>query len=84
MEGAGKVSARNWGGGGLNIFFRGRNARQAVLQFTGINYMVVMKLVTAIKFLGSNTVINAAPMVRTLEPPFFLFSPGDSRQKTKL
>ena len=27
-RGAGRMSAGNWGGGGLNIFFRGRNGRQ--------------------------------------------------------
>ena len=27
-EGVGRVSAENWGGGGLNILFRGRNSHQ--------------------------------------------------------
>ena len=29
-RGAGRVFARNWGGGGLNIFFRGRNSDQGI------------------------------------------------------
>ena len=51
-EGAGMVSARNLGGGGLNIFFRGRNAHQekCVLIFLSLSLSLAISFLSALLF----------------------------------